>query len=266
MTEARAPSVMTGPIARTEYGARHLDARPELLLDRPLRNRFTATDLPLLGQSARRLLRHIDRYPGLYLPRVGGTALAALIAYQCATLYSVIVAPLDGRPERAVRPTEHQPGRLLTSFDPFFTAVVDSAAPIAATDLTLHGIRQNRETGGGSAIISQSDGAQRSFGIGEGIAPGIVLKQVGSDHVTISRHGSDERLAFKEFTSTGSAATPTVRTVTSPYMLAPAASPAVEIRPNPSAPRAPALPARSIDFANPSTIPISLTTPEQKTK
>ena len=259
MTQVHAPSLVTGTVALSDNGCRHLDARPELLLDRPLRHRFAATDLPLLGQSARRLLRHIDRYPGLYLPRVGGATLAALIAYQCATLYSVIVTPLDGRPERAVRRTEHQPGTLLTSFDPFFTAVVDSAAPIAATDLTLHGFRQNRETGGGSAIISQSDGAQRSFGIGEEIAPGIVLKEVSSDHVTISRHGSVERLVFKEFASAGSAATPTARTVPSPYMPAPAASPAVEIRPRP-----PALPARSIDFADPSTLPMNLTTPERK--
>jgi hypothetical protein len=260
VTDARAPSVIAGAVALTEYGRCHPDVRAELLLDRPLRNRFSPTSLPLPGQSARRLLRHIDRYPGLYLPRVAGAALAALIAYQCATLYSVIVTPLDGRPERAVRLTQLQPATLLTSFDPFFTAVVDSAAPIAATDLTLHGFRQNRETGGGSAIISQSDGAQRSFGIGEEIAPGIVLKEVSSDHVTISRHGSDERLVFKEFASAGSAATPRVRTVPSPYTPAPAASPAVEIRPRP-----PALPARSIDFADPSTLPMSLTTPERKT-
>jgi hypothetical protein len=257
---------MTGALAALTDGRTRPGARPELLLDRPLRNRSTATDLPLLGRSARRLLRHVDRCPGLYLPRVGGAALAALIAYQCATLYNVIVTPLDGRPERTVRPTHLQPATSLTSFDPFFTAAVASAAPIAATDLTLHGFRQNRETGGGSAIISHSDGTQSSFGIGEEIAPGIVLKKVGFDHVTITRHGSDERLAFKAFASTGSAATPTARTVRSPYTPAPAASSAVEIRPRPPAPRASTLPARSIDFADPSTLPASLTTPERKTK
>lgn len=260
MTQARAPSVVTGAIALTERKRGLLDARPELLLDRRLHGRPSPTSLPLFRQSAQRLLRHVDRSPGLYLPRAAGFALAALIAYQCATLYGVIATPLDDGPERAARPPQVQPATLLASFDPFFTtAAAGTAAPIAAADLTLHGFRQDRRTGGGSAIISQSDGAQRSFGIGEEIAPGIVLKQVGSNHVLIIRHGLDERLAFKEFESTGSAAAPAARTVPSPYSSPPAPSPAVEIRPRRPAPRGPALPARSVDFADPSTLPASLT-------
>lgn len=251
---------MTGAIALTEHKRGHLDARPELLLDRRLRNRPSPTSLPLFWQSARRLVRRIDRYPGLYVPRAVGVALAALIAYQCATLFGVIATPLDDGPERAARPPQVQPAKLLTSFDPFFTAApASAAAPIASADLTLHGFRQDRRTGGGSAIISQSDGAQRSFGIGEEIAPGIVLKQVGSDHVLINRQGSNERLAFKAFASTDPAATPAARTVPTPYTPPPVASPAVEARPRPPAPRAPALPARSIDFADPSTLPANLT-------
>lgn len=238
-----------------------IEARAELLLDRRLRISSSPALLPPLGQSARRLLSHIDRCPGLYLPRIGGVALAALIAYQCAALFGVIVTPLDAPPDRAARPSQVQPATLLTSFDPFFTAATATAAPapVAAADLTLHGFRQDRRTGGGSAIISQSDGAQRSFGIGEEIAPGIVLKQVGSDHVTIIRHGLDERLVFEDFESTGSAATPAARTIPSPYTPPPAASPVAEARPRRAAPRGPALPARSIDFADPSTLPASLT-------
>lgn len=238
-------------------------ARPELLLDRPLANRLSPIPLPLLSQSARRLLGHIDRYPGLYLPRAVGVALAVLIAYQCAALYSVIVTPLGGPPDRAARPPQLQRATLLTSFDPFFTSAVASPAPIAATDLTLHGIRQNRRTGGGSAIVSQADGAQRSFGIGEEIAPGIVLKQVGSDHVIIVRQGLDERLAFKDVASTGSAATPSARTIPLPYTPNPAASHAAEVRPKRSASRGSTLPARSIDFADPSTLPANLTAPKR---
>ncbi|HYW14532.1 MAG TPA: type II secretion system protein N [Allosphingosinicella sp.] len=185
--------------------------------------------------------------------------MAALIAYQCVALYGVIVTPLDGRPERAVRPAELQPAALLTGFDPFFAAAVDSAAPVAAADLTLHGLRQDRRTGGGSAIVSRSGGAQGSFGIGEEIAPGVVLKQVGRDHVVVIRNGLDERLAFRAFESTGSAATPAARTVQPLSTPTPGASPAAEVRPGRPAPRGPALPARSIDFADPSTLPPSLT-------
>jgi general secretion pathway protein C len=208
-------------------------------------------------------LGHIDRYPGLYLPRVVSVALAALIAYQCATLYSVIVTPLDGRPEGASPSPKLQPAALLGSFDPFFTAASAATAPVPPLDLTLHGLRQDGRTGGGSAIISQSGGAQRSVGVGEEIAPGLVLKQVGTDHAIVIRNGMDERLAFKAFGSTGPAATPTARTVQSPSTLAPGASPDIQVRPRQAAPRVRGLPPRSVDFADPSTIPESLTTPKR---
>lgn len=260
MTEARAPSVVTGAVARSEYGRRHLDAQPELLLDRPLSSR---SPLPLFRQ-ARRLLHHIDRYPGLYLPRAAGVALAALIAYQCATLYGVIVTPLDGPPESAIRLSQPQPATLLASFDPFFPAgAAPTAAAIAATDLTLYGLRQDQRPGGGSAIISQSDGAQRSFAIGEEIASGIVLKQIGSDHVVVSRHGVDERLAFKDFESAGPATESMARAAPLPDRVAPVTSSAARVPLQPAAPRRTALPPRSVDFADPSTIPASLTTPKR---
>jgi hypothetical protein len=255
--EGRAPSIATGAIALPAYRPSPLDAPPELLPDRRLRNPSSP------WQSARRLLGHIDRYPGLYVPRAAGIVLAALAAYQCATLYSVIVMPLDGRTEQIAPPTKSQPVTLLGSFDPFFTAASAATAPVAPVDLTLHGLRQDGRTGGGSAIISQSDGVQRSVGVGEEIAPGLVLKQVGSDHVIVIRNGMDERLAFKAFESTGPAATPTARTVQSPLALAPSASPAVEVRPRPVTPRVRALPPRSVDFADPSTIPASLTAPRR---
>jgi general secretion pathway protein C len=211
-------------------------------------------------QSARRLLRHIDRYPGLNLTRAGSVALIGLLAYQCATLYSVAVTPLEARPERTARPPQLQSATILESFDPFFTAPAGAAPPLAATDLALHGVRQAGPAGAGSAIISQSDGLQRSFGAGEEISTGILLKQVGSDHVIIVRHGLDERLALKAFASTGPAAAPAGRRIEPPSTPAPAAMPSAEIRPRPPAPRRPAgLPARSIDFADPSTLPASLT-------
>lgn len=230
-----------------------------MLLDRRLPGRFPPIPLPGPGQPARRLLRHIDRYPGLNLTRAGGVALIGLFAYQCATLYGVIVTPLEARPERSARPPLPQSSTILGSFDPFFTAPA-GAASLAATDLALYGVRQAGPAGAGSAILSQSDGVQRSVGAGEEISAGIVLKQVGSDHVIVTRHGSDEKLALKAFASAGSAATPAVPRVAPPATPAPTAMPSAEIRPRPPAPRRPAgLPARSIDFADPSTLPASLT-------
>ncbi|HEX8482516.1 MAG TPA: type II secretion system protein N [Allosphingosinicella sp.] len=250
----------TGAIALPARRPGLLDPPSQLLPDQRPRNRFSPS-LPLLRQSAGRLLRHLDRHPGLYLARATELALGALIAYQCATLLSVIVTPLDSRPDRAAPPPRLAPAARLGSFDPFFTAASAAAAPIAATGLTLHGLRRDGRTGGGSAIIGQSGGPQRSFGVGEDIAPGLVLKQVGSDHVIIVRNGMDERLAFEAFGSTGPAATTAARPVQSPFGARPAASPAAGVPPRRPAPRAPGVPARSIDFADPSTLPASLTTP-----
>jgi hypothetical protein len=259
VTEVRASFVVTGATGLAELGRGKLEPRPELLLDRRLGSRFSPATLALLRHKAQLLCSRVDRYPGRYLPRAAFIALAALIAYQGASLYGVIVTPLDGGPDRAVQSPYLQPESLLSSFDPFFTAAAGAAAPIAATDLTLHGFRQDRRTGGGSAIISRSDGAQRSFGTGEEVAPGIVLKQVRSDHVIIVRNGTEARLAFKAFESTGPSTAPTVREVRSPYGPTPAQSPAVQAPARRPAQRTSALPPRSVDFADPATLPASLT-------
>lgn len=256
----RAPFLSAGATPLADLGSARAEGRPVLLPDRRPPGRSPPTPMPAPWRSARRLLRHIDRHPGLNLTRAGSVALIGLFAYQCATLYGVIVTPLEARPGRTARPPQLQPAAILGSFDPFFTAPAGSAAPLAATDLALHGVRQAGPAGAGSAIISQSDGVQRSFGAGQEVSTGILLKQVGSDHVIIVRHGLDERLALKAFGSAGSAATPAVRPVAPPSTPAPAAMPSAEIRPRPPAPRRPAgFPARSVDFADPSTLPASLT-------
>jgi general secretion pathway protein C len=212
---------------------------------------------PPLRQSARRLLRDVDRYPGLYLPRAAAVALLALIAYQCAALYQAVVMPLESRTERSGPPPQLHPATMLTGFDPFFAVAPAAAGPAEATGLTLHGLRQDRGTGRGSAVIGRSDGAQRSFGVGEEIAPGTRLKTVGFDHVIVVRHGVEERLAFREFSSAAPGAASRAGAFPPPYSPAPA--PPVDLRSRRPAPSATAPPARSIDFADPSTLPASLT-------
>ena len=49
-------------------------------------------------------------------------------------------------------------------------------------------------TGRGSAILAGADGVQRSIAVGEDIQPGVVLKAVAFDHVTIARGGAEEDL------------------------------------------------------------------------
>jgi general secretion pathway protein C len=124
-------------------------------------------------------------------------ALLALIAIQCARLIWTAATPVG--PLGDWRGTGGEPplasSYALGSFDPFFR-LSGSAGPVSVTSLNLKlfGIRQDQASGRGSAIIAGSDGQQRSIGVGEEIEPGVTLKAVGFDSVTISRGGADEQL------------------------------------------------------------------------
>jgi general secretion pathway protein C len=102
----------------------------------------------------------------------------------------------DWKASTALVPVTSSPATLLTSFDPFFRLSGQSSAPVAVTslNLTLYGVREDRASGRGAAIISTPDGQQRSFAVGEEIVPGVTLTAVGFDGVTISRGGTLEQL------------------------------------------------------------------------
>jgi general secretion pathway protein C len=148
-----------------------------------------------LDARARRLLRRLPRtnlYSALEL------ILLAALAVQCARLVWVIVTPVT--PLGNWRPTEPgvsgSPAAILRGFDPFFRLSTGDAAPAVVTSLqlTLFGTRIDDATGGGSAIIAGPDGVQTSVAVGDEISPGVRLKSVAFDHVTISRGAADEDL------------------------------------------------------------------------
>ncbi|HEX8483183.1 MAG TPA: type II secretion system protein N [Allosphingosinicella sp.] len=124
-------------------------------------------------------------------------ALLALIALQCARLIWTALSPVgplgDWRGSGSGASTASSD--ILGSFDPFFR-LAGAAGPVTVTSLNLKlfGIRQDQASGRGSAIIQGSDGQQRSIAVGEEIEPGVILKSVDFDSVTISRGGSDEQL------------------------------------------------------------------------
>ncbi|HEU4961661.1 MAG TPA: type II secretion system protein N [Sphingomonas sp.] len=149
----------------------------------------------VLRPRARALLRRLPRTNVYSLAEL---LLLALLAVQCARLVWVIVTPVtplgDWRP---VRPgAAGAPGDMLRGFDPFFRLSGGEAAPAAVTSLqlTLYGIRVNEATGGGSAIVATPDGAQNSYAVGEEIMPGVTLKAVVFDHISIDRGGTVEDL------------------------------------------------------------------------
>ena len=84
---------------------------------------------------------------------------------------------------------------MLADFDPFFRIQAGSGpAVVTSLNLTLHGTREDRATGRGSAIIALPDGRQMSFMVGEEIMPGVRLTAVDFDNVTIDRQGTAEQI------------------------------------------------------------------------
>ncbi|HEX8308598.1 MAG TPA: type II secretion system protein N [Allosphingosinicella sp.] len=137
-------------------------------------------------------------------------ALLALIALQCARLIWTAltpVGPLGEWQDSDVR--SDSPVGLLGGFDPFFR-LSGAAGPVTVTSLNLKlfGIRQDQASGRGSAIIAGSDGQQRSIAVGEEIEPGVTLKSVDFDSVTISRGGADEQLFMDQSQAPTSVAPP----------------------------------------------------------
>jgi len=124
-------------------------------------------------------------------------ALLALIALQCARLIWTALTPVGplGDWQNGAAARTDASADVLGTFDPFFR-LSGAAGPVTVTSLNLKlfGIRQDQASGQGSAIIAGSDGQQRSIAVGEEVEPGVTLKSVDFDSVTISRGGADEQL------------------------------------------------------------------------
>lgn len=123
--------------------------------------------------------------------------LIAALAVQCARLVWALVTPvgLVGRWHPVVAGAA--PAGILREFDPFFRLSGGAAAGpavVTSLQLTLFGTRIDAAQGGGSAIVAGPDGVQQSIGVGQEIMPGVRLKAVAFDHVTIDRGGVAEDL------------------------------------------------------------------------
>ncbi|AOF99220.1 PDZ domain protein [Blastomonas sp. RAC04] len=123
----------------------------------------------------------------------------ALVIQIARLIWTIItpIAPLGDWQARTAN-VMSAPSRaaLFASFDGFDRAATagDASAAVTSLDLTLYGLRMNEASGGGSAIIAGSDGVQRSYGVGEEVAPGVKLVQVLFDHVVLERGGLRESL------------------------------------------------------------------------
>ena len=148
----------------------------------------------VLDGRARRLLR---RVPAVNLYSAAELLLLALLALATARLIWAVATPVgplgDWRPATPV--AAGVPGDTLASFDPFFRLDADSGpATVTSLQLVLFGTRIDEAQGGGSAIVAGPDGVQKSVAVGEELAPGVRLKAVAFDHITLDRGGAEEDL------------------------------------------------------------------------
>lgn len=167
--------------------------------------------------------------------------LLALIAVQAARLVWTLVTPVGplGDYQGPAALTPPADGSALADFDPFFRLAADGPAVVTSLDLKLYGVREDRATGRGSAIIALPDGAQHSFAVGDEIMPGVTLAAVGFDSVTISRGGAPEQIFLDQSEPAAAAASADAAAAPATGAQTPA--------PAPPAPRtAPAAPAAEI--------------------
>ncbi|PJG49157.1 secretion system protein C [Sphingobium sp. LB126] len=126
--------------------------------------------------------------------------LLGILALQGAWLVWAVLTPVgsfgpwEGRQARFLSIAERQ--SLFSGFDPFYRSGPQQAGSGVVTSLalTVYGIRLNEGSGLGSAIVAGPDGVQNSFAVGEEIMPGVKLKAVAFDHVTIDRGGVEEQV------------------------------------------------------------------------
>lgn len=146
-----------------------------------------------LDPRARRWLRRIPRYSAY---TVAELLLLSLLALQCARLVWTIATPVDPLGDWRPIAAPVASDSIFRSFDPFFRSGIAAAGPVTVTtlDLKLFGIRSDRASGRGSAIIGTPDGQQASYAVGDEIQAGVTLDAVAFDNVTILRGGVREQL------------------------------------------------------------------------
>jgi general secretion pathway protein C len=159
---------------------------------------------------ARALLR---RVPVVNVYSLAELLLLGALAVQVARLVWTVVTPVsplgDWRPAGPVLPVA--PGEVLRSFDPFYriggAAGQNGPAVVTSLQLKLFGTRIDEAMGRSSAILAGPDGVQKSVAVGEEISPGVVLREVAFDHVSIERSGAREDL-FLDQSGSGIPAAP----------------------------------------------------------
>jgi general secretion pathway protein C len=123
------------------------------------------------------------------------------VAIQAVRLLWTIVTPAgpfgawQPAPARILPPQTQS--ALFASVDPFFRSTGPAESGPIAPDLQLFGIRGGQGQIPAAAILGTSDGEQKSYVVGEEIAPGVKLAAVHFDHVVLSR-GTGQQAVYMQ--------------------------------------------------------------------
>lgn len=175
---------------------------------------------------AMRMPRPAFRPSRAVVPPLAVGLIGTLLIAQGVRLLWALAVPLSPlgawQPQAAAIASPAERRALFSSLDPFFRTAGQgpASATVTALGLTLHGVNINEATGGGSAIIASEDGVQTSYGVGEEIAPGVVLAGVAFDHVLLDRGGVRETLFLDQ-----SGEAPVAAPATPPQPAAPSVEP-----------------------------------------
>ena len=195
---------------------------------------------PSLGEGNQFVVRLVN--PLVRLPRptplsVLELLLLALVSVQVARLFWALLTPVgplgDWKPPGPLTaPVASAP---IGDFDPFFRLNSSGPAVVTSLNLKLFGVREDRATGRGSAIIALPDGRQSSFAVGEEIMPGVTLAEVGFDSVTINRQGSREQIFLDQSTAAETVGAQPASALSQPTPPPPVMTPAPPASPPPPA-------------------------------
>lgn len=182
----------------------------------------------------------LPNLPKAFPYRVVLMIMLAVLSLQVARLFwTLAVAPGPAGNWRMPDASGNADPTLLSRFDPFFRdGAVAGPAVVTSLAVKLYGVRLDQAMGRGSAIIATPDGVQSSYAVGDEIMPGVRLKAVAFDGVTIERGGVAEQVYLDQ-----SVAAPVVQPA-APTPVAP-----VTAAPAPARPAADAPPSLANDIA-----------------
>lgn len=156
-------------------------------------------------------------------------SLAILVAVQLGRIVWLALAPLLATPPALPAPRYTAPldTPVLAAHAGHFD--LPGAPADAASDANgwrLFGLRTGPD--GGSAILAEGSGPQRTFGVGEEIAPGLHLQTVAANHAVLRQGATTRTLSLPEPEAVAAAvpASPATTSAPAPTGPAPSAQPA----------------------------------------